>query len=242
MNTYSPTQVAERLGTSRRRVSRAAQLAGLAREGESRVRYSEDDFAALARRLGVSRQVTGLTRIEALVLAELARRPSGLVSHRAIARACSISTASASKAVRSLMHKGLVTETRKTVALGRAREVAIVKANVSHPDWTRLLSELQLVVPADNDGGAPARLPDNVRHTFWNVDDQTFRHLDLCKDGSFIAARALSTGDANLMAFATSRLAAEAWLSVVNLRGLTPETRQSARNLAAAAQERATHG
>ena len=191
-------------------------------------------MAALARGLGVVRPVAGLSRTESLVLAELARRPFGLVSHRAVARASAISTASASKAIRSLLNQGMVTETRKTVALGRARKVMVVKANVSHPDWTRLLPELRRVVPARRGGPAALRLPRHVRHAFWNVDDQTFRGLELQADGPFIAARALSSGDANLMAFASDQLPPQAWLSVVHLRGLSGEQRQTARNLARA--------
>lgn len=234
MNTYSPAQVAERLGTSRRRVTHAALLAGLGRCDQARVRFTEADVVALAGRLGVTPSVEGLSRIESLVLAELARRPFGLVSYRAVARACAISTASASKAVSSLLAQGLVTETHKTVALGRAREVTVIKANVSHPDWTRLLAGLHTVAPAKRNEPTRNGLPNHVRHAFWNVDDQTFRRLDLETDGAFIAARALSTGDANLIAFASDRLPAQAWNSVLHLRGLSAESRQTARNLALA--------
>lgn len=234
MNTYSPAQVAERLGTSRRRVTHAALVAGLGQRGQVRVRFTDADVATLAGRLGVTPCVEGLTRIESLVLAELARRPFGLVSYRAVARACAISTASASKAVSSLLAQSLVTETRKTVALGRAREVTVIKARVSHPDWTRLLAGLRTVVPASRSEPAHSGLPNHVRHAFWNVDDPTFRRLDLNTDGAFIAARALSAGDANLMAFASDRLPAQAWDSVLHLRGLSPESRQTARNLALA--------
>lgn len=234
MNTYSPAQVAERLGTSRRRVTHAALLAGLGQRDQTRVRFTDPEVVALAGCLGVTPSVEGLTRIESLVLAELARRPFGLVSYRAVARACAISTASASKAVSSLLAQGLVTEARKTVALGRAREVSVIKANVSHPDWTRLLAGLRTVAPANRSESAHSGLPSHVRHAFWNVDDRTFRRLDLDTDGPFIAARALTTGDANLMAFAADRLPAQAWGSALHLRGLSPESRQTARNLALA--------
>jgi len=237
MNSYSPEQIAESLGTSRRRVVRAAEMSGVGRRVGSRTRFSGADRATLAKKLGVTPRVEGLSRIEAVVLAELSRRPFGLVSHRAIARATSLAPASASKATKALLNKGLATETPTTVALGRAQMVNLVKANSSHPDWTRLLSQLAMVVPATETTPEPVRLPDHVRHAFWNVDDEQFRKLDLAEDGPFIAARALSTNDPNLMAFAARHLRAEAWLKVMGLRGLSAETRQAARNFAAAAEK-----
>lgn len=215
-------------------------MAGVGRHVGARTRFSDADREVLARKLGVTPSVEGLSRIEAIVLAELSRRPLGLVSHRAIARACSLSPASASKATKSLLSKGLATETPKTVALGRAQLVKLVKANPSHPDWTRLLGELAKVIPATETATEPTRLPDHVRHAFWNVDDAMFRKLDLVKDGPFIAARALSTKDPNLMAFAASHLQAAAWRKVVSLRGLSAESQQTARNLADAAEKART--
>lgn len=240
MNTYSPEQIADSLGTSRSRVTRAASVYRVGRHVGSRTRFSDADRETLAKKLGVTLPVEGLTRIEAVVLAELARRPFGLVSHRAIARATSLAPASASKATKSLLSKGLVTETPKTVALGRAQRVNLVKANPSHPDWSRLLSQLAKVVPATETTPEPVRLPNHVRHAFWNVDDEQFRKLDLVEDGSYIAARALSTKDPNLIAFAARHLQAEAWSEVVGLRGQSAEAQQTARNIANAAEKART--
>lgn len=201
---------------------------------QERVRFSDKDVAVLAERLGVTPLVAGLSRVESVVLAELSRRPFGLVSSRAVARACSISPASASKATRALVEKNLAVEIKTTVALGKAREVTIVKANVTHPGWTRLLDELHGVRPPIENTPPSGRVPGYLRHAFWNVDDTTFQHLNLSSDGAFIAARALTTGDPNLLSFAASHLKPAVWATVTNLRGLTPETSQTARNLAGA--------
>lgn len=232
MNSCSPEDVATQLGTSRRRVTRAARVVGVGDVQGRRVRFSEEDVETLARRLGVSPPVPGLSRTESRVLAELSRRPNGLVSARAVARACSLAPAAASGAVQAIVERGLVRETKKTVALGRAREVTMLTANVEHPQWDMLLERLRHVrspTPQDPDGRG---LPAHLRHAFWNVDGDTYGDLDLRADGPFIASRAITTGDPALMAFAASRLDPAAWQPVVDLRGLTSEQRQTARNLA----------
>lgn len=235
MNTWTPGEVADLLGTSRKRVTRAAQDLGLVDAGQSgaRVRFSEDAVNALAGRLGVSPAVTGLSRMESLVLAELARRPFGLISYRAAARACAISPASASKAIQSLARSGLVTEERAMVALGHAREMTVVKANVGHPRWTQLLSELARVRPAAKSTDVGQReLPSYLRHAFWNVADTTYRLLDTRTNGTYIADRALSTRDPNLLSFAASHLDAEAWHAAARARGRTAPDQRLAENLA----------
>lgn len=242
MNTYTPGEVADLLGTSRKRVTRAAQDLGLVDAGQSgaRVRFSEGAVNALAGRLGVTPAVTGLSRMETLVIAELARRPFGLISCRAAARACAISPASASKAIQSLVQNGLVTKERAIAALGHAREVTIVKANVAHPRWTQLLSELAQVRPAakstDLAHVGKRGLPSYLRHAFWNVGDTMYRILDTRTDGTYIADRALTTGDPNLLSFAASHLDSEAWHAAARARGRTAPDQRLAENLAESTQ------
>ncbi|MBK5248655.1 MAG: MarR family transcriptional regulator [Actinomycetales bacterium] len=121
-------------------------------------------------------EVDGLTRSEALVLAELARRPRGLASRREVARACSISPATASKAIGGLIASGLVTETPTVLPLGIATTVRLLRANAAHPRWTGLLPQLRVIVPAAQ-GPADDRLPARLRHAFWNVPPATYRTL-----------------------------------------------------------------
>jgi hypothetical protein len=133
--------------------------------------------------------------------------------------------------------QGLVTDTRQTVALGKAREVTVLRANVRHPRWTALLEQLRRVRPPVSAEAAPAGLPRHLEHAFWNVDHQTFRRLKLTDDGPFIASRALTTSAPALLAFAARHLDAGAWRAAANLRGLAPQTRQLAVNLALAAKD-----
>lgn len=233
MNTYTSEQVAARLGTSRKRVHAAATSLGLVgdKRGE-RVRFTGEQASRLAAVLGVTPPVEGLTRTESLVLAVLSRRPLGLVSHRAVARACSVSPASAVKAVGSLQAKGLVTVEHAVRALGRAQEVTVIRANNLHPDWSRLLDHLQHVHPPVSRDTGTARLPASVRHAFWNVDDTTYRSLDIHKNGAYIADRALTTNDPNLLAYAAAHLDADAWQGAARARGRSVREKRLADNLA----------
>ncbi|MFP5253735.1 MAG: MarR family transcriptional regulator [Actinomycetes bacterium] len=233
MNTYACGQVAARLGTSRKRVQAAAKSLGLAsgKQGE-RVRFTGEQVNRLAAALGVTPPVAGLTRAESLVLAVLSRRPLGLVSHRAVARACSLSPATAVKAVGSLQGKGLVAVEREVRALGRAQEVTVIRANNLHPDWSRLLDQLQHVHPPVSQEGGAVRLPSYLRHAFWNVDDTTYKRLDIHENGAYIADRALTTDDPNLLAFAAAHLDADAWEGAARARGRSARGKRLADNLA----------
>lgn len=236
MNTWTSEEVASQLGTSRKRVTRAAHNLGLTAGNQTatRVRYTEQMVHKLATKLGTTPTIVGLSRTETIVLAELARRPQGLISARAVARACTISPASASKAVTNLTNKGLVTQTRTVVALGHAREVTVLRANVAHPRWTQLLTELSTVRVPEQAPVAPAatHLPTHLRHAFWNVDDTTFAALNTRTHGVYIADRALTTRDLNLLAFSATHLNADAWNGAAKARGRTPQDKRFAENLA----------
>lgn len=233
MNTYTSEQVAARLGTSRKRVHAAAKTLGLVGDGRgARVRFTGEQANRLAEVLGATPPVEGLTRTESLVLAVLSRRPMGLVSHRAVARACSLSPATAVKAVGSLQAKGLVTVEREVRALGRAQEVTVIRANNLHPDWSRRLGQLQHVHPPVSQDDGAAELPAYLRHAFWNVDDATYKSLDIHKNGAYIADRALTTNDPNLLAFAAAHLDADAWKGAARARGRSVRGKRLADNLA----------
>ena len=89
MNSYSPEQIAESLGTSRRRVVRAAEMSGVGRRVGSRTRFSGADRATLAKKLGVTPRVEGLSRIEAHWRALLHGAANGLrISCAILAESC----------------------------------------------------------------------------------------------------------------------------------------------------------
>jgi hypothetical protein len=97
------------------------------------------------------------------------------------------------------------------------------------------LPALRSVVPPTSTHPGPsarAPLPAHVRHAFWNVDDATLARLTPAQDGPYIAARALTTGDPDLIAYATATLTSEAWARAARTRGLTAGQRALAHNLA----------
>jgi DNA-binding MarR family transcriptional regulator len=235
MNTYSSNGVAVTLGVSRRRVMAAADRGSIGTWNGRRRVFTEEDVTLLREQLGSAPVVASLSRGEVAVLAELSRRPCGLVSARAVARACGLSPATAAKAVRSLVAEGLVVESESVVALGRARRVRSLHANVRHPDWGSLLPLLRHAVPAARPGPSPVEpVPAHVRHAFWNVGDDTLSRVTPVTDGPFIATRALTTGDPDLLAYAAATVDPASWRRASRARGLADEQRALAASLAGA--------
>ena len=91
----------------------------------------------------------------------------------------------------------------------------------------------QVVNPAMPAPSPSEHVPRHVRHAFWNVDDDTLATVTPVTNGSFIAARALTTGDANLLAYAAATVSSAAWTLAGLGRGLTNGQRALANSLAA---------
>jgi DNA-binding MarR family transcriptional regulator len=237
MNTLSPEGLARLLGVSRRRVLAAAsRLCVGTRRANGRWSFTADEIEQLRAAIGEHPPVPGLSPTEAQVLAELARRPRGMVSARALARSCGLSPATAAKAVTRLGSCGLVIASQKTVALGRAVRVATLHANRRHPDWPTLVPLLAAVrPPARQPPDRAAPVPYAVKHAFWNVPADRLASLTPASDGRAIAARAITCGDLQLLSYAAGVLAPADWSSAARLRRLDPDQRQLAENLAAAA-------
>lgn len=123
LNSYTPNQAAALLGVSRRRIVAASERSGIGSMTGRRRLLTDADVSLLREQLGTAPIVESLSRNEVVVLAELSRRPFGLISSRAVARACGLSPATAAKAIRGLVSVGLVVERDEVVPLGRARQV-----------------------------------------------------------------------------------------------------------------------
>lgn len=246
MNTCSPNGVAGLLGVSRRRVVATADRVGIGTVIGSRRVFTDADVTVLREHLGSSPTVSSLSRSEVAVLAELSRRPCGLVSARAVARACGLSPATAAKAVRSLVAAGLVVEREGVVALGRARRVRSLHVNVRHPGWSALLPALRSSAPPARPGPSRSQpVPAHVRHAFWNVDDDSLSRVTPDTDGPLIATRALTTGDPDLLAYAAATVDPASWKRAGRARGLADDQRALAASLAgfdAGIQFLRTHG
>lgn len=237
MNSWSPQQVATLLGISRRRVLAAAERLGVGSSTGSRVRFNDREVTTIRDETGAVPTVDGLSRSESLLLAALSRRPLGLASARAASRATGLSPATAVASLASLERTGLVQRDDAVIPVnGKAMAVKMLRANVRHPQWSTLLPQLAEVVLPRNEhrsGGGSDRLPAAVRHAFWNVDDAAYRKLQVHAHAAFVASRALSTQDPNLLAFATAAIGRAGWTTAAKARGLSNEVRDTARNVAA---------
>jgi hypothetical protein len=188
----------------------------------------------LREHLGVLAPAPGLSRVERQVLAALARAPRGLPSARSVAGRAGVSPTAAVRALSSLERRGLAIRERETAALGRVREIDLYRANVLAPEWRELAPQLARVRAPLSRDGAPAkrRVPAELRHLFWNTASS---QLDAGRAGGYIARRLIQTGDLDGLAWGAAHLSADDWRHAAKTRGLDPELRALAVNLAAAA-------
>ncbi len=205
----------------------------VARRPGGRVRLSKRQLEELRVELGVVPRVDGLSRVETRVLAALARAPRGLVSVRAVARRAGVSPTAAGAAVRSLSRRGLVRKEREWVASGRARELELIRAEVTAADWTELAPQLAAVaLPTGPKEPRPTRLPSRLRHLFWNADPS---RIDVRTQGGYLAERLLSTGDLDGLAWGRQALTRADWEQAARNLGLSARERALAQNLARSA-------
>ena len=173
----------------------------------------------------------GLSRTETLVAAALSRRPLGLRSVRAVARAGAVSPAGARRALSRLERAGLVVHERRRFVEGPVVTGDLWRDDVTSPRWSELAPLLGSVVFAVRPAPPAAGVPRRLAHLFWNAD---VSRLDPVDDGPYLAARLLLSGDPQALAWAATNLSASALRSVVGLRGVSPDRRALAENLAAA--------
>ena len=232
----SAREAARRIGTSVPRVTRAIDRSGMrVRRGPNgRVRLTEPQFERLRAVLGTDAEVPGLSRTQARVLAALARSPRGLGSARAVAARAGVSPTAASTSVSELERRGLVNRERTWIAAGKAREVDLLSANVTAPEWPELASRLAVIErPRRGKVARPRRVPRYLQHLFWNTAPS---QLDVDRAGGYIARRLIQTGDLDGLAWGAEYLDANAWREAARTRGLRPEQRALANNLAGAAE------
>jgi MarR family len=235
---YSASEAARELGTNAPRLLRTVDRLGLEvrrfRRGKSvRIALSGAQLERLRDQLGVVDLPPGLSRIETQVLAALARAPRGVLSARSVARRAGISPTAAARALAELVSRDLVRHGREMTALGRAHEADVYHANVAAPAWPSLAPRLARVRPpkARPQGSRPRRVPAELRHLFWNTAPS---QLDLERAGGYIARRLIQTGDLDGLAWGAEHLRGGDWRHAAGTRGLAPETRALALNLAQA--------
>lgn len=232
--TISARQAAKALGTSAPRVLRALVQTGAAVPAGRRAALSGAQVEELRTRLGSTPSVGELSRTEAMVAAALARSPLGLASQRAVARRAGISPTAAGRAVKSLREKGLVRVDRHALAGRRAHHVEMIGADFASPAWQRAAGDLARVQPPARQKPAEAvlRVPARLDYLFWDTADS---QRDVHRAGGYIARRLLATEDPEGLAWGAENLAAGDWRHAARSRGLTPQVRELALNLAAGA-------
>jgi len=235
---YSASEAARLLGTNVPRLLRTADRLGLhvqrVRHGRSiRIALSAEQVKRLRAHLGVLTSVPGLSRVETQVLAALARAPRGLLSARSVARRAGVSPTAATHALSALEERGLVRREREIAALGHAREIEPYRANVTTPEWAHLAPYLAHVRPPTSRQIVcqSRRVPPELSHLFWNTASS---QLDVERAGGYIARRLIQAGDLDGLAWGSEHLRSEDWQHAAMTRGLDPELRALASNLAEA--------
>lgn len=229
-------EVAERLGVTPPTVLRAVRRLGLepARTAGGHRRFDADEVADhLVSELGIVPTLRGLSRESVQVLAGLSRHPLGLSSVRAVARASCVSATTASRLLPRLVDEGLVVESTRRVAHGRAADVHLFEIAWASPKWQAVAGQVGRVVLPSRPGNRSTRaVPRRLAHLFWNAD---FDAVDPDRDARYVAGRLLLSDDTQAVAWAVAHLPAEALLAAGALRHATAEHRSLAMNAAAAA-------
>jgi hypothetical protein len=241
MDTYLPSEISRLLGTSIPRIQRAiGRLRLRGRRGhDGHTRFSGEDVSRLRDELGVTPPVPGFSLIEVRVLAALARAPLGITSIRALAGRAGISPTAASHAAQRLVERRLVLREERMLAAGSAQMMTVMRANVLAAEWPRLASALARVVAPRRQPRQEHRVPRHLRHLFWNTDRS---QMDVANAGGYIARRLLTTGGLEGLAWGAANLSAADWEHAASARGLDPDQRALARNIAAQAPPRTLAG
>lgn len=193
---------------------------------------TRSDVQRLTRALGRVPQVEGLSREEILALAALGRRPLGLASARAVARAAGISPVSAAKAMEHLSSLGYLEKESRQLIEGRVKTLSLWQVRWTSPAWLRVAPALASVVFPEpvNKSARPSHLPRRLSHLFWDVPRPTA--IDLRKSGPTVASRLLMSNDPQALAWAAQALRPSDLREGARMRGVDNRTRALAENLA----------
>jgi transposase len=238
------TTVAQELGTSVHRVSRAVERLGIKlsepkNPGRGRpVRVIEErDVEFLRADLGVTPWFSGFAREELFVLAALDADKRGFESIRSLAEAAGISPTTAGRVVRRLEDRGLVSRRQGFARMnGRVKDATLFTANHSEATWRDVESLLAATrPPSPAPGLKPSIVPRRFWHLFWNAKPAALR---VNTNADFIAARLLLSNDQRAVAWAATHLPATSIEKTADVRGVSNTDREWIRELAAARQRR----
>ena len=232
MDTYSLAEAARRLGTSSPRIRRGVDRLGLPveRDASGVFQLTGEQVSELARELGVTPPISGMSRTDAQVLAALSRSPRGVSSVREVARRAGVSPTAAGRALARLVARSLITQTPLMLARGHASEVTVYQVRFGSDEWLALAPTVAKVhLPELASKPRAKRVPPHLLHLFWNTAPA---QLDVDTSAPYIARRLLTTFDPDGLAWGTVNLPASAWEHAAATRGLEPAQRALAHNLA----------
>lgn len=232
----SAPALARRLGVSLPRAHRLLDAEGVApAAGHGHKRQVDPEVAArLVKGIGsVPQRVTGLDRVDMLVLAAVSRAGLGLESARAVARAAGVSPTTAGKSLIRLERRGLIEQRPRRIVQGNPRTANLWLVNLLGSAWTPEIAEVvsQVKLPEPQPGRpskCPRRVPTRFAHLFWNTD---LARVDTVKDSDFIAARMMAADDPDAWVWARSNLPMDSLRNAASLRGVTPRRRALIENL-----------
>jgi DNA-binding MarR family transcriptional regulator len=232
---FSVPDVARDAGVSPDRVRRTSARLGITLHRAGTSTRATQLLDARARNLvlaelGVARPAgTGLSRSELRLLAQLARAPRGVISRRALARRSGLSPTTAARAVDSLVDLGFVTSSIERTALGRARDIEILRATDPAAGWSPTHQAVLEAATRTPSAGSPGRVPNELLHLFWNT---SWTQLQLPDSARYVARRIASSSDLDALAWSASNLPATALAHARSTRGLSPQRRRLLDNIA----------
>lgn len=232
MDTYSLAAAARVLGTSAPRVRRAVDRLGMPveRAASGAFQLTSRQVDELARELGVTPPVPGLSAVEVRVLTALSRSPRGVASIREAARRAGASPTATARALARLSSAGLITQIPMMIARGHAAEARVYQVQFGSARWLALAPVIaQVHVPVRPEEARVKRVPPHLLHLFWNAAPG---QLDVASSGSFIARRLITSFDPDGLAWGAVNLTRSAWEHAAAARGLEPAQRALAHNLA----------
>jgi len=221
------------LSTTVPRVLRAATsgLVPSSRRG-NRTLFDQDAVDTLRALWGVTPRHSDLTSEQLKILAALSRRPNGLRSARAVARAAGVSPTTASRELDRLTRRELVRQNTTRIASGRVTDVTVWEIKWGSVEWLAKASEVSAVVLPDTPRRPRvSRVPAGLGHLFWNED---LRQLDTEQDATLIAERILLSTDPEGLAWMVDALPAANIAAAAHMRGVDVRTARLAALLAGA--------
>lgn len=198
--------------------------------GRSSLRTGDGSPQCAGQAQGAPAPQPTLRKTDLAVAAALSRRPFGLRSGRAVAKAAGVCHSAASRALRRLEAAGIVRQRQDQVAEGAACTVTVWTIDWCSPAWHAIAAEVgRSARPVPTAAPLRPRLPSRLAHLFWNVE---LGVVDLDQHGTYVASRILRSHDCQALGWLARHLHPEHLLAAARGRGLDPRRAQLARLLA----------